>query len=64
MLMQVSEEDVDISLISGYGVGEGIVELMYQNNIKKLVMGAAADHHYSRQGTSDLKNSSTLNQFM
>lgn len=46
--MQVDEEDVDISLISGYGVGEGIVELIYQNNIKKLVMGAAADPHYSR----------------
>ncbi|KAJ4914604.1 U-box domain-containing protein 54 [Raphanus sativus] len=44
----VDEEDVDISLISGYGVGEGIVELIYQNNIKKLVMGAAADPHYSR----------------
>ncbi|ESQ36797.1 hypothetical protein EUTSA_v10008431mg [Eutrema salsugineum] len=44
----VIEEDVDISLISGYDVGEGIVELMYQNNIKKLVMGAAADPHYSR----------------
>ncbi|CAH8316456.1 unnamed protein product [Eruca vesicaria subsp. sativa] len=44
----VDEEDVDISLISGYGVGEGIVELIYQNNIRKLVMGAAADPHYSR----------------
>ncbi|KAF3610345.1 hypothetical protein DY000_02044117 [Brassica cretica] len=44
----VKEEDVDISLISGYDVGEGIVELIYQNNIKKLVMGAAADPHYSR----------------
>lgn len=35
-------------LISGYGVGEGIVELINQKNIKKLVMGAAADPHYSR----------------
>ena len=48
LLVQVKEEDVDISLISGYDVGEGIVELIYQNNIKKLVMGAAADPHYSR----------------
>ncbi|EOA38286.1 hypothetical protein CARUB_v10009781mg [Capsella rubella] len=45
----VNEEDVDISLISGYGVGEGIVELIYENSIKKLVMGAAADPHYSRR---------------
>ncbi|CAN8310850.1 unnamed protein product [Cochlearia groenlandica] len=45
----VKEEDVDISMISsGHGVGEGIVELIYQNNIEKLVMGAAADPHYSR----------------
>ncbi|KAG2332058.1 hypothetical protein Bca52824_003238 [Brassica carinata] len=44
----VNKEDVDISLISGYGVGEGIVELINQKNIKKLVMGAAADPHYSR----------------
>ncbi|VVA89623.1 unnamed protein product [Arabis nemorensis] len=44
----VKEEDVDISWFSGYGVGEGIVELIYQNNITKLVMGAAADPHYSR----------------
>ncbi|KAL1217094.1 U-box domain-containing protein 54 [Cardamine amara subsp. amara] len=44
----LSEEDVDISLNSGYDVGAGIVELIYQNNIKKLVMGAAADPHYSR----------------
>lgn len=48
ILMQVKEEDVDISWYSGYGVGEGIVELIYQNNITKLVMGAAADPHYSR----------------
>uniref|UniRef100_A0A1J3K1K9 RING-type E3 ubiquitin transferase n=1 Tax=Noccaea caerulescens TaxID=107243 RepID=A0A1J3K1K9_NOCCA len=45
----VKEEDVDISVISGYSVGEGIVELIYRNNIKKLVMGAAADPHYSRE---------------
>ncbi|XP_010479963.1 PREDICTED: U-box domain-containing protein 54-like [Camelina sativa] len=45
---RVKEEDVDISVISRYDVGEGIVELIYENNIKKLVMGAAADPHYSR----------------
>lgn len=28
-------------------VGEGIVELIYQHGVKKLVMGAAADKHYS-----------------
>ena len=28
-------------------IGKGIVELMYQHAIKKLVMGAAADRHYS-----------------
>ncbi|CAH2039314.1 unnamed protein product [Thlaspi arvense] len=44
----VKEENVDVSIISGHGVGEGIVELIYRNNIKKLVMGAAADPHYSR----------------
>ncbi|KAJ0239913.1 U box domain-containing protein [Hirschfeldia incana] len=44
----INKEDVDISLISGSGVGEGIVKLINQKNIKKLVMGAAADPHYSR----------------
>ncbi|CAH8383787.1 unnamed protein product [Eruca vesicaria subsp. sativa] len=44
----VNKEDVDMSLISGYDVGEGIVKLINQKNIKKLVMGAAADPHYSR----------------
>ncbi|KAF8113796.1 hypothetical protein N665_0045s0039 [Sinapis alba] len=48
----VNEEDVDASLIPGYdvgvGIGERIVEFINQNNIKKLVMGAAADSHYSR----------------
>ncbi|KAK1559119.1 hypothetical protein Q3G72_010928 [Acer saccharum] len=28
-------------------IGEGIVELVYQHSIKKLVIGAAADEHYS-----------------
>ncbi|CAG7881198.1 hypothetical protein BRARA_C02319 [Brassica rapa] len=44
----VNEKDVGISLVSGYGVGEEIVKLINQNNIKKLVMGAAANPHYSR----------------
>ncbi|WZZ40677.1 hypothetical protein YC2023_036936 [Brassica napus] len=44
----VNEKDVGISLVSGYDVGEEIVKLINQNNIKKLVMGAAANPHYSR----------------
>jgi hypothetical protein len=44
----VNEKDVDTSMISGHDVGEGIVELIYQNIITNLVMGAAADPHYSR----------------
>ncbi|XP_042509789.1 U-box domain-containing protein 33-like isoform X2 [Macadamia integrifolia] len=32
-------------------IGEGIVELIIQRGIKKLVMGAAADKHYSRKMT-------------
>lgn len=28
-------------------IGKGIVELMYQHTIKKLVLGAAADRYYS-----------------
>ncbi|CAN1157376.1 U-box domain-containing protein 33 [Linum perenne] len=30
-------------------VGNGIVELVYQNGIKKLVMGAAADKYYTQE---------------
>lgn len=48
ILVQVNEKDVGISLVSGYDVGEEIVKLINQNNIKKLVMGAAANPHYSR----------------
>jgi hypothetical protein len=43
----VIEQDVDMSCFSANSVGEWIVELIYQNNIKKLIMGATADSHYS-----------------
>ncbi|XP_020869667.1 U-box domain-containing protein 56 isoform X1 [Arabidopsis lyrata subsp. lyrata] len=43
----VIEQDVDMSYFSANNVGEWIVELIYQNNIKKLIMGATADSHYS-----------------
>lgn len=33
-------------------IGKGIVELIYQQAIKKLVMGAAADKHYSEYKTT------------
>ncbi|XP_024451885.1 U-box domain-containing protein 33 isoform X7 [Populus trichocarpa] len=36
-------------------IGKGIVELMYQHAIKKLVMGAAAERHYS-EGMMDLQS--------
>uniref|UniRef100_A0A6M2EAZ4 RING-type E3 ubiquitin transferase n=1 Tax=Populus davidiana TaxID=266767 RepID=A0A6M2EAZ4_9ROSI len=36
-------------------IGKGIVELMYQHAIEKLVMGAAADRHYS-EGMMDLQS--------
>ncbi|KAJ9188329.1 hypothetical protein P3X46_003695 [Hevea brasiliensis] len=36
-------------------IGKGIVELVYQHDIKKLVMGAAADKHYS-EDMMDLKS--------
>ncbi|KAF9687830.1 hypothetical protein SADUNF_Sadunf02G0133900 [Salix dunnii] len=35
-------------------IGKGIVELMYQHAIKKLVMGAAADRHYSEPAMKPL----------
>ncbi|VVA89624.1 unnamed protein product [Arabis nemorensis] len=43
----VVEHDVDVRLIEAENVGEGIVELIYQNNIEMLIMGAAADSHYT-----------------
>ncbi|EEF31858.1 receptor protein kinase, putative [Ricinus communis] len=36
-------------------IGKGIIELIYQHDIKKLVMGAAADKHYS-EGMTDLRS--------
>lgn len=45
--MQVIEQDVDMSYFSANDVGEWIVELIYQNSIKKLIMGETADSHYS-----------------
>lgn len=46
-ILQVIEQDVDMSYFSANNVGEWIVELIYQNNIKKLIMGTTADSHYS-----------------
>lgn len=46
-ILQVIEQDVDMSYFSANNVGEWIVELIYQNNIKKLIMGATSDSHYS-----------------
>ena len=46
-MLQILEQDVDISYSLANNVGEGIVELIYENNIKKLIMGAAADSHNS-----------------
>ncbi|XP_050236594.1 U-box domain-containing protein 33-like isoform X2 [Mercurialis annua] len=36
-------------------IGKGIIELIYQHDIKKLVMGGAADKHYS-EGMKDLSS--------
>ncbi|WCJ22781.1 U-box domain-containing protein kinase family protein [Euphorbia peplus] len=36
-------------------IGKGIVELIYQHDVKKLVMGAAANKHYSEE-MMDLKS--------
>lgn len=47
LMLQVIQQDVDILPYRANNVGEGIVELIYENNIKKLIMGAAADSHYS-----------------
>lgn len=46
-MLQVEKQDVDIFCNLASNVGEGIVELIYENSIKKLIMGAAADSHYS-----------------
>ncbi|XWS46101.1 hypothetical protein CRYUN_Cryun14cG0034600 [Craigia yunnanensis] len=39
-------------------VAKGIVELIHEHNIEKLVMGAAADKHFS-EGMTDLKSEKT-----
>ncbi|CAN8310853.1 unnamed protein product [Cochlearia groenlandica] len=49
----VMEQNVEILWNPANDVGEGIVELIYQHNIKKLVIGAAADSHYS-EGMVDI----------
>jgi hypothetical protein len=43
-LFQVYAEKLHIKMDD---IGEGIVALVYQHSIKKLVIGAAADKHYS-----------------
>ncbi|XP_013586791.1 PREDICTED: U-box domain-containing protein 56, partial [Brassica oleracea var. oleracea] len=43
----VNEQDVEIFCDVGNNVEEGIVNLIYENNIKKLIIGAAADSRYS-----------------
>ncbi|KAI9182081.1 hypothetical protein LWI28_021851 [Acer negundo] len=40
-------------------IGEGIVELVYQHSIKKLVVGAAADKHYS-EGMKNIKSKKAM----
>ncbi|KAK1559750.1 hypothetical protein Q3G72_017959 [Acer saccharum] len=40
-------------------IGEGIVELVYQHSIKKLVIGAAADEHYSG-GMKNIKSKKAM----
>ena len=46
-MLQVNEQDVEIFCDVGNNVEEGIVNLIYENNIKKLIIGAAADSRYS-----------------
>ncbi|CAN6876424.1 unnamed protein product, partial [Brassica oleracea] len=43
----VNEQDVEIFCDVRNNVEEGIVNLIYENNIKKLIIGAAADSRYS-----------------
>lgn len=44
----VNEQDVEIFCDVANNVEEGIVNLIYENNIKKLIIGAAADSRYSQ----------------
>ena len=52
-LFQVYAEKLHIEMDD---IGEGIVELVYQHSIKKLVIGAAADKHYSEYWLITLNN--------
>uniref|UniRef100_M4EWQ9 RING-type E3 ubiquitin transferase n=1 Tax=Brassica campestris TaxID=3711 RepID=M4EWQ9_BRACM len=45
----VNEDDIYISCIEMNDVKQGILELIHESKIKKLVMGAASDHHYSEE---------------
>lgn len=47
LMLQVIEQDVEIFCDVANNVEEGIVNLIYENNIKKLIIGAAADSRYS-----------------
>lgn len=44
---QVNEDDIYISCIEMNDVKQGILELIHESKIKKLVMGAASDRDYS-----------------
>ncbi|XP_019090941.1 PREDICTED: putative U-box domain-containing protein 55 [Camelina sativa] len=45
----VNEDDIYISCIEMNDVKQGILELIHESKIKKLVMGAASDHHYTEK---------------
>ncbi|XP_010556544.1 PREDICTED: putative U-box domain-containing protein 55 isoform X2 [Tarenaya hassleriana] len=45
----VKEDDIYVSCIEMEDVKRGILELIHESKIKKLVMGAAADRHYSEE---------------
>ncbi|KAL9304682.1 putative U-box domain-containing protein 55 [Arabidopsis thaliana] len=51
----VNEDDIYISCIEMNDVMQGILELIHESKIKKLVMGAASDHLYSEK-MFDLKS--------
>ncbi|XP_010556543.1 PREDICTED: putative U-box domain-containing protein 55 isoform X1 [Tarenaya hassleriana] len=51
----VKEDDIYVSCIEMEDVKRGILELIHESKIKKLVMGAAADRHYSEK-IFDLKS--------
>ncbi|XP_010474775.1 PREDICTED: putative U-box domain-containing protein 55 isoform X2 [Camelina sativa] len=49
----VNEDDIYISCIEMNDVKQGILELIHESKIKKLVMGAASDHHYTECSNSN-----------